>query len=110
MSRVLSFAAGVLIGGLVGAVATVALAPELDEETRRRLREEALQLRGRAEEASAVARSHAEVLVDRGRTLLDEQRVRFDEALAAGKEAASEKQRELLAKFKQAQDEGEAQL
>ncbi len=110
MSRGLGFAAGVLIGGLLGAVATVALAPELDEETRRRLREEALQLRGRAGDVTSLARSQADVLVDRGRALLEKLPARFEEALAAGKEAAIEKQRELLSKFEQAQEDGEAQL
>lgn len=106
----LGFFAGLVVGGLIGVAATIAFGPELDEKTRRRLREEALQWREKAGEMAAGARAQADVLVDLGREVIDEQRARLEEAIAEGKEAAAEKQRELRAKFEQAQGEGEAQL
>lgn len=106
----LGFVTGLVVGGVLGIAATIALGPELDEETRRKLREEGLRWRGRANDLTARALAETDDLIDQTRLVLDQQRARLREAVEESKRAAAEKQRELRAKFEKAEQEGEAEL
>ncbi len=72
---------GLIVGGLIGLVAGIMLAPQSGEETRTVLRERGIELRGRAE------------------GLTDEGRIRLQEAIEEGKEAAARAKEELTRKL-----------
>jgi len=62
------FIFGFLLGGLVGAVLSLAYAPQSGEETRQQIREKGIELRGRAEQAVERARERFEELSEQART------------------------------------------
>lgn len=83
-----AFLAGFVVGGLVGAVAALLLAPQSGEETRTLIRDKSIELKTQVEETAADARakaeriahdakSRAEDLQRRGQVLLDEQKARL---------------------------------
>ncbi len=83
-----AFLAGFVVGGLVGAVAALLLAPQSGEETRTLIRDKSIELKSQVEETAADARakaeriahdakSRAEDLQRRGQVLLDEQKARL---------------------------------
>ena len=80
------FLAGFLVGALVGAAATLLLAPQSGEETRTLIRDKGIELKGQA----------------------DEVQHRLMEAVEEGKSAASTRKEELLARLDQAQSATEA--
>jgi gas vesicle protein len=112
-----AFMSGFVIGGLVGAAVALLLAPQSGEETRQVIRDRSIELkdkatetaeeaRARAEKAAAEARARAdelsrqareksEELKQRGQVVLEEQRSRLEEAIEAGKTAATQKREEL---------------
>lgn len=83
--------AGLLIGGLAGAVAALLLAPQSGEETRMQIKEKGIELRDRttefAEDTVAQVRSSAERLTGNGREKIAEQLGRVSDAAQAGKKA-----------------------
>jgi len=94
--------AGVLIGGLVGAVTMLLLAPQSGEETRMQIQEKGIELRDRTtgivEDALAQIRvdinkltisgqQKAKDLLHQGQTLVVEQLDHVSEAAQAGKKA-----------------------
>lgn len=83
-----SFLAGLVLGGLVGGITALLLAPAPGEETRRRLAE-------KAEEATEEARKRVEEYGELGAELVAEKRKAIEEAIEEGKKAAEEKAREL---------------
>jgi len=83
-----AFLAGFVVGGLVGAVAALLLAPQSGEETRTLIRDKSIELRTQVEDTAADVRSKAEHLAQdakaraedlqrRGQVLLDEQKARL---------------------------------
>jgi gas vesicle protein len=83
-----AFLAGFVVGGLVGAVAALLLAPQSGEETRTLIRDKSIELKTQVEETAADARakaeriahdakSRAEDLQRRGQVLLEEQKARL---------------------------------
>ncbi len=94
-----AFLAGFVVGGLVGAVTALLLAPQSGEETRTLIRDKSIELKGQVESTAADARvkvegvaadarakaeklaqdakSRAEDLQKRGQVLLDEQKARL---------------------------------
>lgn len=101
-----SFLAGVLLGGLVGAAATLLLAPQSGEKTRAQIQLKSMELRDQTAEAvedavaqtrvkahqiTADVREKAEELQQRGQNILAEQKARVSavvEAVGNGKPAA----------------------
>jgi gas vesicle protein len=101
-SNILSVLAGLLIGSLAGAVTMLLLAPQSGEETRMRIKEKGIELRGRTtemmEDAMAQVRSSrdkltmggrqkARELLHQGQALVVEQLEHVSEAAQAGKKA-----------------------
>jgi gas vesicle protein len=96
------FLAGLLIGGLAGAVAMLLLAPQSGKKTRTQIQEKSIELRDQTTDAveAAVAqagvkarqirdsvRSQTEELEQRGQALFDEQKKRWSTLVEAGKTA-----------------------
>jgi gas vesicle protein len=103
------FVAGLLIGGLAGALTMLLMAPQSGEHTRRKIRRKALEFRDQVADSAEEARDRAEQTLDaardrvddvkhtvrdraddvqqRGQDLLDQQRERVDSAVQAGKTA-----------------------
>jgi gas vesicle protein len=83
--------AGLLLGGLAGAVAALLLAPQSGKVTRTQIKEKGLELRDRttefAEDTMAQVRSSADRLTGNGREKIAEQLDRVSDAVQAGKRA-----------------------
>jgi len=101
------FVAGAVIGGLAGALTMLLMAPQSGERTRRQIRRKALKLRDQVADNAEGAMEKAEESLDealervrklrketinsvddvqqRGQDLLEEQRDRVKDAVAAGK-------------------------
>lgn len=93
------FVAGLLIGALAGAATMLLLAPQSGEETRRQINEKTGALREKVAETADEARQRAASKIDdmrgrmeqmqhRGQEMLEEQRLRVEDAVEAGKQAA----------------------
>jgi gas vesicle protein len=83
-----AFLAGFVVGGLVGAVAALLMAPQSGEDTRTLIRDKSIELktqvegtaadaRAKAERIAQDAKSRAEDLQRRGQVLLEEQKARL---------------------------------
>lgn len=103
------FFAGFIVGGAIGAVLGLIFAPRSGEETREMLMEKTDELRGRAEELSALAKASADELLELGKTVVDDQRTKVEQAIQASKEAADQVTTEMLTQLEKAQRQGEAQ-
>lgn len=57
-----AFAIGLVIGGLVGAVAALLFAPQSGEQTRAQIKEKSIELRDRAQQSSQDAMARADEL------------------------------------------------
>ncbi len=101
------FFAGVLTGGIIGAALALVFAPRPGEETREILLEKSAELRNKAQELSALAKEGADELLERGKSVVEEQRAKVEEAIQAGKEAADQVTTEMLSQLEKAQREGE---
>ena len=101
-SNILSVLAGLLVGSLAGVVTMLLLAPQSGEETRMRIKEKGIELRGRTAEMMEDAmaqvrlkanrltiggREKAEELLHQGQALVVEQLEHVSEAAQAGKKA-----------------------
>jgi gas vesicle protein len=104
-----AFLTGVVVGGLVGAAVALILAPQSGAETREQIRQKGIELRAqgeetladaranvenvaaearvRAEKLAAEARTRAEEAAKQGRIVVEEQRVKLQDAVEAGKKA-----------------------
>ncbi|HEX2988870.1 MAG TPA: YtxH domain-containing protein [Chloroflexota bacterium] len=102
------FFVGFLLGGVVGAAAALLITPRSGDETRDTIMERGIELKVKAEEVAARAMDEADDLFTKGRTVLDSQRYRIQEAVEEGKEAAAQKKAELLSKYRVAKETGEA--
>jgi len=93
------FVLGLLIGGFLGAAAALLLAPAPGEQTRAQLRDKSIELKHRAEDLGLEASKKADELKSKSQHLLEEQAVRFKDAVAEGKQAAERKKEEMLAQL-----------
>ena len=96
---VIEFAAGLFLGGLVGAALGLLLAPQSGESTRRQLSERGIELREEVEKKTAE-------LQDKLPSVVEEQRSRVQEAIVRGKEAAARKRQEILGQLEAEKDAG----
>jgi gas vesicle protein len=102
-----SYLSGFIIGGLVGAVAALLLAPQTGEETRTIIKDKSIDLkdktyatieetyqkaesaaldaRKKADELAEVARAKAVELKSKGQLVIDEQKIRLDSVVEAVK-------------------------
>jgi len=103
------FLAGFLLGAIAGTALALLFAPQPGEQTRQQLREQSIELRGRAEELSGKAREQAQELSARGRIVLEERVASLEEAVAEGKKAADQTRKELLHKLEEARQKGKAE-
>ena len=100
VNQVGGFLAGLLVGGLAGAVAMLLLAPQSGKKTRAQIQRKSIELRDQTTEAveDAVAQAsvkarqitadvheQAEALQQRGQDMLDEQKKRLSTVVKAGK-------------------------
>jgi gas vesicle protein len=101
----LGFVSGLIIGGLIGAVVALVLAPQSGEETRDLIRGKAHEFRGkamdlasdlrdRATDLASDLRSQADELGRRGRETFDNVRSQLNDAIETGKKAARAKRQE----------------
>ena len=95
------FFAGLLIGAILGAGAALLMAPQSGEQTRQKLQERSVELKDKAVDASSQARDRADGLRERGRIILDEQKVKIEQAIEEGKAAAAKKRGELLGQLEE---------
>jgi len=86
-----NFLVGFVVGAFVGAVLALLFAPAPGEEIRNQLREKSIELKDRASDLTA-----------KGQSFLEEQKIRFQEAIEEGKRAAARKKEELLAQLESA--------
>lgn len=100
------FLAGFFFGALVGAAAALLFAPAPGEEFREQIKEKGIELKEQASTLGAEAGQRADELLARGQVLLQEQRLRFREAVEEGRQAAARKKEELLAQFELKPSEG----
>ena len=101
----MGFFSGFVLGGLVGAVVAVVLAPQSGEETRDLIRGKAHEMKGKAMDMASDLKSRASDLADdlraqadqlgkRGRETFESMRSQFNEAIDIGKKAAQAKSQE----------------
>jgi len=96
------FLAGLLIGGLAGAVAMLLLAPQAGKKTRTQIQQKSIELRdqtteavedalaqtrGKARQITADVREKADELEQRGQEVVDEQKEHWATLVKAGKAA-----------------------
>jgi gas vesicle protein len=85
----LEFLSGLFIGGMLGAVIGLLLAPQSGQETRAQLREPGIELKDELQERAAE-------LQEKVPTIVEEQRARIQEAYEKGKAAAAKRRQEIL--------------
>ena len=101
-NNILSVLAGMLVGGLAGAVTMLLLAPQSGKQTRMQIQEKGIELRDRtsgmmddamaqarlkADKITVGGREKAKELLQHGQTLVVEQLEHVSEAAQAGKKA-----------------------
>ncbi len=95
------FFAGLMLGGVVGAVAALLSAPKSGEETRTIIKEKSIELRDRAVDISHDARLKAEKALEdasvRADEALEELRVRAEDLARTTKQRAQELQTKVKA-------------
>ena len=93
------FVAGVFIGLLAGTVLAMIAAPQSGEETRDLLRAKAREAvdrtRDTADDISQTVSGTTTDLIERGRSIVEQARVRVDASIAEGIEAAEQHRSEL---------------
>jgi gas vesicle protein len=96
-----AFLAGFIIGGMVGSIIALLLAPQSGEETRTIIRDRSIELkdkaveaaesaRVKAEEAAADARARADELMKKGGEMYQTRRSKGEAALPPKEDAASD--------------------
>ncbi len=96
------FLAGFLLGAVAGTALALLFAPQSGELTRQQLKEQSIELKGRAGELSTKAREQAEEITARGRIVLEERVAELEEAVAEGKKAADKTRKDLMSKLDEA--------
>jgi gas vesicle protein len=103
------FVLGLLIGTFLGAAIALLFAPAPGEQTRSQLRDKSIELKTRAGDLSLEASKRADELRRKGQVLIEEEKGRFKDAFAEGRQAAERKKEELLAQL-QAAKKGEPEV
>lgn len=96
------FIAGLLVGAALGAVGALLFAPAPGEETRELLAQKGIELKGKTNELSSVAKERAETLQAKSRIAMEEKLAKLEEAVAEGKKTAAKTKEELLGKLEKA--------
>jgi len=96
------FYTGLVIGGVIGVGAAMLFAPKSGREVREQLFADTGEWRARMEEASALARDAANTIMETGKEVIEQQKLRLQEAIQEGREAAAETTAEMLAKYEKA--------
>ncbi len=109
-NRGFEFLTGFVVGGIVGAATVLLMAPASGEETREQIRVRSRGLKNRGEALGNEAKVQVQKATKEGQKRvsdaqertglgLEEQKVRLVEAIDAGKQAASQREDELLSRF-----------
>lgn len=85
------------LGGLIGAGVALLLAPKSGRETREKIKELAVEAKGKAEEVLEQVKGKVTSVVEKGKEVIEEKKSILSTAIEAGKEAY-EKEKEKLAK------------
>lgn len=85
------------LGGLIGAGVALLLAPKSGRETREKIKELAVEAKGKAEEVIEQVKGKVTSVVEKGKEVIEEKKSIVATAIEAGKEAY-EKEKEKLAK------------
>lgn len=93
----IEFLAGLFLGSMLGAVLGLLLAPQSGEETRSQLAERGIELRSEVQKRAGE-------LQEKVPAFLEEQRLRVEDAIEKGKEAAAKKRQEILAQLEKETD------
>jgi gas vesicle protein len=96
------FLAGFLLGAVAGTALALLFAPQSGEQTRQTLRDQSIELKGRAEELSMKAREQAEEASARGRIVLEERVAQLEEAVVEGRKTAAQTRKDMMSKFDEA--------
>ena len=109
-----AFLAGVIVGGVMGALAALLMAPQSGEEIRTMLREKGVEFKDRAAVSAEEALKRAEEARKKAEEALAEARKKAEEAAKAAQEQAitlqqrgQELAEEVTRKVKKADDEAE---
>lgn len=97
----LDFLAGFVVGGAIGAIIGILMAPQSGEQTRAQIAERGIELRDELQKRAGKVQESVPSFVE-------EQRGRVHEAIEKGKEAAARKRQEILAQL-EAQKRTDAQ-
>lgn len=89
----LNFLAGLGVGALVGAVAALLLAPKSGQETRDDIKTAADELKEKADKVMHDLSESSEELVQKSKEILESTKVKVQQAIDAGKQAVSRKER-----------------
>jgi gas vesicle protein len=85
-----AFVAGFLIGGLVGAAASLLMAPQSGEETRAIIQEKSIELKDKAATTAEDAIARAEAAAEEARAYAEDLREKAEEAIANIQKAQEE--------------------
>ena len=85
-----AYLAGFVLGGLIGAVAALLLAPQTGEETRTQIRDKSIELKDKAAETAEDYRVRAQEYVQSAQHLLDDQLKRVQTSMSSTEEALAE--------------------
>ena len=78
------FSTGLILGGLIGALAGLLMAPRPGEETLAQVKERTAGLRQKAEELTAEARERLREIIEEGRVVASRIRTGVEEAIPEG--------------------------
>lgn len=98
--RASSFLIGLTIGGALGGILALILAPRPGTEFREQLRTRGVALKERAIEVADQVR-------ERSRAAVEEQRSRLQQAVVEGKDAAAKTKADLLSRYEQAKTQAQ---
>ncbi len=104
-SSAISFFAGFLFGGIIGAGIALLMAPQSGDETREQLKTRSIELKGRAEELASVAQDRVAEVQTRGKVVLSEGKEKLQAVVEEGKAAAAKTRGQLQDKLAAAKSE-----
>lgn len=90
------FLTGFFFGAFVGAAVALLFAPAPGQDVREQIKEKGIELQHLAEDIKSDPEKFAEEVSSKGRSVLDQQRTRFQQAVEEGRRAATKKKDELL--------------
>ncbi len=90
---------GLVLGGAVGAALAYLMAPRPGDELRSDMVTRGIELKQQAEGV-------VDQVIEKGRVAVEEQRSRFQQAIAEGKEASARTRSDLLKRYEQAKEQG----